>query len=179
MITLSGLMLNRDFFLYVFPLLFLSGCGYFSDKNSNMVVYSRAISPSGSFEAKLLKYDEANGGLGATYSVHYKLIISHESNVNEPEDVLTADKNRGLVLIWRDRTTLEVCYEDVQIFNFRNRVNFIHVDDLNYPNLYEAEVVLRRVDNLSKCDTAKVTPDGEREHKSKGPAIVNLPNSDH
>jgi hypothetical protein len=86
------------------------------------------------------------GGLGATVSQPYQVWM--QKGEKQRALIFEADKTDGVRLAWKSPSELAVCYQHAQITHF---INFFVVAEQDSWQIYEVEIVLRKVQKLSDC----------------------------
>lgn len=91
---------------------------------------------------------ELGGGLGATVSQSYQVWFQSLQTKKRDALIFEADKTDGVRLAWKAPRELEICYSRAQIVRFHN---FFVVAERDSPGIYEVEIVLKKVSQLSDC----------------------------
>jgi hypothetical protein len=86
------------------------------------------------------------GGLGATVSQPYQVWM--QKGEKQRALIFEADKTDGIRLTWKSSSELEICYKQAQITHF---LNFFVVAEQDSSQIYQVEIVLRKVQKLSDC----------------------------
>lgn len=133
-------------YLLIWFLLMLAGCGISADKLPAGKEESSQTAPSGLSRAFV--WIPALSELGATVSQPYQVWMQSLQGEKLMTLIWEADKTDGVRVSWKTPDVLEICYGKAQITRFHNY--FISVEQ-NSPQIYEAEIVLKRVAKLGDC----------------------------
>lgn len=125
-------------------LVFLVSCGDQVKKMPEGHEVAAQISPDGL--SKAFVWRPELGGLGATVSQPYQVWLKKGG---KPEELIfEADKTDGIRVNWKAPDELAICYDQAQVSYFRNL--FVVVEQ-NSSQIYEVEIVLKKVQKLSDC----------------------------
>lgn len=130
----------------IWVLLLFSGCGTSTEKLPAGHEASSQSAPSG--QSRAFVWVPELGELGATVSQPYQVWMQSLQGEKQETLVWEADKTDGVRVSWKAPDVLEVCYGQAQITYFRN--HFISVGR-NSPQIYKAEIVLKKVAKLDDC----------------------------
>lgn len=125
-------------------LVFLVSCGDQVKKMPEGHEVATQTSPDGL--SKAFVWRPELGGLGATVSQPYQVWLKKG---DKPEELIfEADKTDGIRVNWKAPGELAICYDQAQITYFKNL--FVVVEQ-NSSQIYEVEIVLKKVQKLSDC----------------------------
>jgi hypothetical protein len=127
----------------------LVGCGYGSEKIPKGHEIAAETSPDG-YSRAFVWFPKLSGLLGATVSQPYQVWIQYLQGNREQRLIFKADRTEGVKLTWKGPRELEICYGPARISEFRNFFDYAE-QGWQPRQLYQVEIVLRRVGKLAEC----------------------------
>jgi hypothetical protein len=129
---------------YILLLMVMVGCGDQIHELVNGVEKDSKIAPSGL--SRVFIWVPENGGIGVSQS--YQIWMQSLQGDKPKQLILEADKTNGFELEWKPKDELQICYETAQITMFKN---YFVAGEEDWPVLYTADIVLKKVDKLADC----------------------------